>query len=55
MNIPNDATHYCEHNGLYYKQTNNTVYVWSSNGYWLESIGLPLNNHEFIRPIKRDS
>ena len=57
MSIPNDATHYFELKGLYYKQKKETitrVYVWSDNGYWIESRGGSLDNHEFIKPIKKD-
>lgn len=55
MNIPNGATHYCKHNGLYYKQINECVYVWSSVIGWMQSIGGSLDGHEFIKPIVVES
>lgn len=58
MNIPLDATHYCELKNLYYKQVKDKhtikVYVWSNLGHWVSSIGGSIDNHEFIRPIKKD-
>ena len=52
MNKPNDATHICSRSNLLYKEVDGKVYVWSSNGKWVESIGSPLAGHGIIQPLQ---
>lgn len=53
INRPDDATHQCTFNELYYKEVDGVVYVYlyTNTGKWIESIGRSLDKCDHMEKL----